>query len=46
MKDVKILLRKKKKKSLNNHECNINLSEDQKQNLLDYRRDYYIIHKK
>ena len=39
-KDMKILLKKKKKS------CNKNLSEEQKQGLVEYRRNYYLTHNK
>ena len=47
-KDIRIFLKKKKKKS-NNMVVNItksNLSEDEKQKLVEYRKKYYRVRKK
>ena len=40
-KNIKILLKKKKEKR-----CNKNLSEEQKKELAEYRRNGYLTHKK
>ena len=45
--DIKIFLKKEKKKKHQCHcECNKNLSEEQKQRLVKYMRNYYSPHKK
>ena len=47
VKDIKILLKKKKEKKRQCYcERNKNLSEEQKQKLVEYRRNYYITHDK
>ena len=46
-KDIKILMKKKEKKNRQRqHERIKNLSKDQKQKLVEYMRNYYLVHKK
>ena len=35
-----------RKKHVSIHECNKNLSKEQKEKLVEYRRNYYIMHNK
>ena len=46
MKDIKVFLKKKKRKQQYGHERYKNLSEYQKQKLVEYRKKYYEMRKK
>ena len=46
MKDIKIFLKKKKKKKRNVRECYKNPSEDEKQKLVEYRKKHFTMRKK